>query len=183
MEAAHQSDGFTEGRPDPSRDWDWAALRVVALRAARAAAGDGVAEDAAQQALELAWRHRFACRTPRRPEPWVRTIARREAVRALPDAREVLEAEASDVADPRGGDVLERLPVRDAVRRLPADERQLLFEFYWRGRPDHEIAARRGIPLGSVKTRLRRARARLRPDLGEVGGVGRSAHVRPGEAP
>jgi len=58
--------------------------------------------------------------------------------------------------------------VRDALARSPADERLALELAYYGGLSQSEIAERLGWPLGTVKTRTRRALARLRGELADV---------------
>ena len=45
--------------------------------------------------------------------------------------------------------------------------RRLVLRFYWAGQADHEIARDLGMPVGTVKVRLHRARMRLHDELGE----------------
>jgi RNA polymerase sigma-70 factor (ECF subfamily) len=58
--------------------------------------------------------------------------------------------------------------VRDALARSPADERLALELAYYGGLSQSEIAERLGWPLGTVKTRTRRALTRLRGELADV---------------
>ena len=55
--------------------------------------------------------------------------------------------------------------VRSALSGIPADERQVLELAYYEELTQTEIAARLGWPLGTVKTRTRRALLRLRASL------------------
>lgn len=61
-----------------------------------------------------------------------------------------------------------RLTVRGALEELPADEREALVLAYFDGLTQQEIAARLEWPLGTVKTRTRRALRRLRVMLGPL---------------
>jgi RNA polymerase sigma-70 factor (ECF subfamily) len=56
--------------------------------------------------------------------------------------------------------------VRDALARLPDTLRSLVELAYFEGLTHTEIASRTGVPLGTVKTRLRSAMATLRGVLG-----------------
>src|SRR5262245_41857206 len=52
--------------------------------------------------------------------------------------------------------------VADAIESLPADERQALLLFAWEELPYQSIAEALELPVGTVRSRLNRARARLR---------------------
>ena len=58
--------------------------------------------------------------------------------------------------------------VRTAVSGMPHDERQVLVLAYDEGLSQSQIAARLELPVGTVKSRTRRAMARLRDILGSV---------------
>jgi RNA polymerase sigma-70 factor (ECF subfamily) len=71
-----------------------------------------------------------------------------------------------EVPDSAGADEENALIERDRARRamacLSAAERQLLTQAYFYGWTAREIAEADGIPLGTVKTRLRTALIKLR---------------------
>lgn len=58
--------------------------------------------------------------------------------------------------------------VQDALSRLPAEQRSVIFLSFSQGLAHSEIAERLGLPLGTVKSRIRRAFQRLRLDLREL---------------
>ena len=60
-----------------------------------------------------------------------------------------------------------RRAVQAALATMPADEREVIVLAYDDGLTQSEIAERLGWPLGTVKTRTRRALARLRAALAE----------------
>jgi RNA polymerase sigma factor (sigma-70 family) len=64
------------------------------------------------------------------------------------------EARAAAAAQPAFGvDVAERVAVRAALARLPREQRDVLELAYWGDYSQTEIAARLGIPLGTIKSR------------------------------
>jgi RNA polymerase sigma-70 factor (ECF subfamily) len=91
------------------------------------------------------------------------------------DARDAILAAARPLAgvtaapDPeREVDMAElRREVEQALDDIPEQERQVLTLAYYDQLSQSEIAARLAWPLGTVKTRTRRALARLRETLGE----------------
>ncbi len=52
--------------------------------------------------------------------------------------------------------------VRRALERLPQEQKQVLIEAYFADKPQSSIAQGLGVPLGTVKSRLRLALAKLR---------------------
>ncbi len=56
----------------------------------------------------------------------------------------------------------ERGSVRDALRGLPASQREALVLAYWGGLTADQIAARENVPLGTAKSRIRLGLAKLR---------------------
>lgn len=92
-----------------------------------------------------------------------------------------LVGSATPQADPQV--ITERREVRDAVRaalsRMPPLEREALELAYYGELSQSEIALRLGWPLGTVKTRTRRALLRLREVLGDELGAEWQARLAP----
>jgi RNA polymerase sigma-70 factor, ECF subfamily len=151
-------------------DWDWEKVRELCLRETRRLLGPSAeADDAAQEATLRAWRHRGRCRSPDSPESWLRTIARREALRTMVKLGDVA-SENGEFADTRQDvpDLIGRLDVRRAVRGLNSQERRLLIGHYWQDLPDSELAMQLGLAEATVRVKLHRLRRRLRDTLVEA---------------
>jgi RNA polymerase sigma-70 factor (ECF subfamily) len=146
---------------------DWKTLRAVAMREARGIVRDGRAEDVAQEATIRAWRHAHTCLTPEAPTAWIRAIARREALRLVGAKASEDPLPATEESDPDRPDELahSRLDLRRAAHGLTAEERKLLVYRYWLDYSHPETAAALGLPEGTVKIRLHRARYKLREAL------------------
>src|SRR4051812_37838655 len=86
--------------------WDWAELRSYCFSQALQVVGNREsADEAAQEAIVRAWRHRDSCRQPERPFGWLRQIAHNEAVRlAARRPKEVLVDEPLPPPDGRPND-------------------------------------------------------------------------------
>jgi RNA polymerase sigma-70 factor (ECF subfamily) len=83
-------------------------------------------------------------------------------------AREVIAHEPpTPVASPETltSDAVERDQIRRALARLPEAQRQTLEVAFFEGLSYPEIAAREGVPLGTIKSRAARALAALREAL------------------
>ncbi|GEM85800.1 sigma-70 family RNA polymerase sigma factor [Meiothermus granaticius] len=98
-------------------------------------------------------------------------LVRRQAARpqALePDPEH--EEEAFDLAGPGldEGAALDRIRLERGLRALSFEERQVIEVLYYQGYAHQEAAARLGLPLGTLKTRARRALEKLREVLGEA---------------
>jgi RNA polymerase sigma-70 factor (ECF subfamily) len=153
-------------RPVPyGHDWDWAEVSALCLREARRVLGTSTAaDDAAQDATIRAWRHRGRCRTPARPDPWIRTIARREALRALSQRREQPIADDQEIADTRQelGKLVDSLDLRRAIDALDSQDKQLLVGHYWQDLPNSVLAMKLGLAEVTIRVRLHRLRQQLR---------------------
>jgi RNA polymerase sigma-70 factor, ECF subfamily len=164
----HGHESQTHGATQSTLGWDWEALRLAALSEARTVLRDDRAQDAAQEATLRAWRHARTCRTPERPVPWVRAIARREALRLLTRDRPAEEVGpgADGIDDPQD-DVQRRVDVAKALAGLDGAERMALAARYWLDLTDRQLASHLGIPVGTAKVRLHRTRAKLRLALSD----------------
>ena len=58
--------------------------------------------------------------------------------------------------------------VASAIEALPAEQARVVREAFFSDKPHSEIAAELDLPLGTVKSRLRLAMARLRSALGDA---------------
>ena len=100
----------------------------------------------------------------RRRARWRRKIARAESYGEVP-VGQPSSAEFNEAARP-GWHVHEA--VHAALAALPPDQREAVRLAYFRGLTHSEIATELGIPMGTVKTRLRLAFDKLRVSLGPI---------------
>ncbi len=153
------------------------APRVKALMMRRGASADQ-AEDLAQETLLRLWR-KAGQYDPARASAsaWVYTIARnafvdigRRAVRAVAWLEEQDPSEAEDPLEPELHLLLSEREsmVRATMALLPEDQMRVIRLSFFDGLAHAEIADLLGIPLGTVKSRIRLAMQRLRDRLGEL---------------
>jgi len=141
-------------------------VRAQCLREAQRTLGVTTeAEDAAQEAAIRAWQKRRACAVPERPGPWIRTIARREALRLAVRRRELPLDETPDAGTCDEERLLLQGSVRAAVAQLEPDERRLLLGAYWHDLSGAELSLLVGRAEATVRVQLHRTRARLREAL------------------
>jgi RNA polymerase sigma factor (sigma-70 family) len=134
----------------------------------------GAAEEAAQEAFVRAWRHASAF-DPRRGTvaAWLLTIARNVSINMLPARRfDPIDPEAflamEDKLPHEGGlegQVDDAELLREPLARLPTDQRRALVLAVFYGFTAQEISELDGLPLGTVKTRIRSAMMKLRSQL------------------
>ena len=146
--------------------WEWGEAHRVCLRMAyRYASNPSEAEDIAQDALLRAWRRRSTLREADRRNQWLATIVRNEAFRQhsrmRPDPTSMIET-YEGVEDERVVAAVERADLHAALKLLNDRDRQLLELRYTEDLTQQAIANRLGIPEGTVKVRLHRARDKLR---------------------
>jgi len=145
---------------------------AVALRLLRDRAE---AEELVQETFLEAWR-RAAQYQPERANvaAWLVTIAKSRAIdrlRSRSTAQRTLDVERREVSfgarspDEAVDGARTRAVVREKVAQLPPEQRALL-ELAWdEGLSQSEIAAKTGLPLGTVKTRTRTALLKLHAEL------------------
>ena len=132
-----------------------------------------LAEDIVQETLLRAWKH--ADRIPGRARrPWLFVTARHlviDSVRARRSRPAEVGPELIDLAPEDGGldAALDAVLLTDALRALSVEHRQVLVDCYYRGLTAAQVAAARGIPTGTVRSRLHYALRALRLALQERG--------------
>ncbi|MBW3613645.1 MAG: sigma-70 family RNA polymerase sigma factor [Chloroflexi bacterium] len=143
------------------------ALRVVNDR--------GRAEDVVQDAFLSVWRKAGTFVEGRGSvKTWLTSIVRNRAIDVVRARRESDADDESVLLALRDGAPsvveqvttgLDRALVRAAVQSLPAEQQHAISMAYFEGRSHSEIAEVTGLPLGTVKSRIRLAMSRLRDAL------------------
>lgn len=160
---------LASGDADAVRDVYRRFARPVYSMGLRMTGSAETAEELTQDVFVAAWRKAAAYDPARgRLSTWLLTIAhnlavdrlRREAARPQRSGVQVEELTGHGITEEDG--VLDRELVRRAFLLLSNAERILLAMAYYRGWTAREIAAHDGIPLGTVKTRMRAALIKLR---------------------
>lgn len=163
--------GDPDALADAYRRWG----TLVHTLAARSMGDSREAEDVTQQVFIAAWRGRHGYRPERGPLPaWLVGITRRKIADALAarTRRLALVAAAGADAAARGPvpdtppeAVLDRVLVVQALTALPQVQRRLLSLAFFDDLTQAQIAERTGLPLGTVKSHVRRGLHRLRGRL------------------
>jgi RNA polymerase sigma-70 factor (ECF subfamily) len=138
----------------------------------RSGASEALAEDCAQDVMATLWRkaHLF---DPSRASvaTWVFTIARNRRIDVI---RRERRPEPEDLPwgpehEPEQADVValqqESERLGRALRDLPEPQRDLITRAYFGELSHSEIAAETGLPLGTIKSRIRLALERLRRSM------------------
>ncbi len=170
----HVSAGDVEQR---FRRGDDAALREVferhgpaVLHLSASMVGYSDAEDVTQAVFVSAWqaRHTF---DPARGSllGWLLAIARRRAIDRLRSRGreqklwESVAAQQQQAAIPDAGDrVAQRLVMADELASLPGAQRRVLELAFYDDLTHEQVAAVTGLPIGTVKSHIRRGMSRLR---------------------
>ena len=160
----------------PDGSWDWPNARARCLRLAqRLLRHREDAEEAVQEAMIRAWRARDDCRAPAARTAWLLQITRREAFRVAERRgrvrdREQSQSQEGELVSLRHSElegVESQISFDQALGLLPPHDRDLVRLRYAEDLTQEQLAARLGLPEGTVKVRLHRARERLRKALEE----------------
>ena len=144
----------------------------------------GEAEELLQEAFVRVWTRaeRYDARVGG-PLPWIVRVARNCAidrlrarrVRATVDApaidvAAVEAAPATGVQTPEAAvlDAERRRRLTDALAGLPSEQRRLIEAAFFEGYTHSELAQRFGLPLGTVKTRIRAGMIAMRQQMEQV---------------
>jgi RNA polymerase sigma-70 factor (ECF subfamily) len=140
-------------------------------------ATDTAAEEFAQEAMLTVWRKAdLFDRRVARASTWIFTIARNRRLDALRrDSRTPPAELALPAIDPDRPDTLlegrqDARRVREAMAGLTADQAEALRLAFFLDHPHSAIAEHLGLPLGTVKSRIRKAMLKLRVILEQEGG-------------
>lgn len=141
----------------------------------RGTMSDAQAEEVVQEAMLAVW-HKAAQFDPARASAsaWIYRIARNRQIdifrregRPVPD-----ELTQAPPPEPDATDVLaldqETRRLRAALEALPPDQRDIVQRAYLGELSHSEIAATTGLPLGTIKSRIRLALERLRHELKDL---------------
>ncbi|NNF55812.1 MAG: RNA polymerase sigma factor [Acidimicrobiales bacterium] len=142
---------------------------------ANRAVGAEKAKDLTQEVFLSAWRARHSF-NPERGSlgGWLMGITKNRLIDSYRKAgRRVDEAELSDTVQARmAGDdhhsfqsLTDRMVLSSALATLPDRQREVLTLAFWGDRTQQQIAEETGLPLGTVKSDMRRGLLRLRAEL------------------
>ena len=137
----------------------------------------GLAQDVVQGAMLGVWRNAARFDPSRaKARTWMLALVHHRAIDTLRRRRASVALPEPDVPPPAAlvvpdiwDDVVGRIDaaaVRDALGRVPAAQREVIELAYFAGRTQQEIASQVGIPLGTVKSRVRLGLLALRTELG-----------------
>lgn len=122
------------------------------------------AADAVQDTLAKAWEKRNILTSPEQFKPWVMRILVNQCKDMLRKRKRrsfyPLEENTASI-DP----LAQQPPVMEAINALKPELRVVMVLHYVDGYAIQEIASSLGVPLGTVKTRMRSARKRLKQTL------------------
>ena len=150
-----------------STSWNWEEMRDFCFSQALGVVGNpDTADEAAQEAIVRAWRHRDRCRQPDRPFGWLRRIARNEAMRVVcRRPNEVLMEEPFAVPNGQRNDqelLEDRLLFSGILGTLSEPDQELARLRYYEDLTCASLADHFGLSEATVKVRLHRLRKRLR---------------------
>ena len=120
------------------------------------------ADDCVQEAYARAWQRWGRVSGYDDPEAWVRTVAYRISVDTWRrGVRRRAAHRRYGMTENLPGVGPDRVAIMDALRRIPAAQRQAIVLYHLVGLPVEQVARETGVPAGTVKARLARGRHAL----------------------
>ena len=123
------------------------------------------ADDMAQDALLHVWARLEQGHDIRNLRPYLMTTLR-HVRHASPQAEQELTEVNMPSSQPQGWPRVVVREVAEAIERLPDDQRELLHAMVYRGHSYRELSDQFDLPLGTVMSRISRARETLRRQFG-----------------
>jgi RNA polymerase sigma-70 factor (ECF subfamily) len=162
----------TRSKVDFSRLYEHFAPRVKAY-IIRFGMPVAAAEELTQESMLAVWRksHLYT-RSKASASTWIFTLARNQCIDRLRREKAVEYELPEEEIDPDQRHYGEHAVLEErmsgAIAKLPEAQAQVLYLSYYEGKSHSEISEQLGIPLGSVKSRLRLAFSKLKAHWGEV---------------
>lgn len=147
-------------------------LKAMLLRKGQT---DGTAEDIVQDVMLSVW-HKAAQFDPHRAEAsaWIYRIARNRQIDILrrrapitPEDLPEIESDEPDAAQILGLEQ-EGAKLRAALAGLNPDQTRILEQAFFEDLPHSQISEATGLPLGTIKSRIRLGLEKLRRDLKDL---------------
>ena len=138
--------------------------------------GATAAEELAQETMLVVWR-KARLFNPQRagPSTWIFTIARNQRIDALRRERHpstLMPIPEDEQEQPQPDRLMtlaeQEARIRVALQQLPPEQADVIRKAFFEDKPHTEIEKELGIPLGTVKSRLRLATNRLRAMLEDL---------------
>ena len=175
---------MTTPKPRPDTDQLLSHASFVRAMARAAVAGDDLVDDVVQDTWAVALVSRP--RDPARLRAWLGSVARRrglDQVRKAARRRQYERAAISRGSSPSAAELASRVEAGrrlvDAVLALSASQRECILLRYYEGLKPAAIARKEGLPVETVRTRIKRGLAVLRTRLDEEHGGDRRAWAAP----
>jgi RNA polymerase sigma-70 factor (ECF subfamily) len=127
------------------------------------------AEDVVQEAFVRGLDHPRRLLGADNPEAWLRTVAVNLARSRWRRTQRLVGLAPRLVEEPRDGDADGHVDLLQALRRLPAGQREVIALHHLADLSVEQVADTLGVPTGTVKARLSRGRAALSTLLDEEG--------------
>ncbi len=151
--------------------FDHFAPRLKAF-AIRSGTSPGEADEVVQDVMLTVWR-KAGLFDPHRAQPsaWIYQIARNRQIDRFRKARRPVPEELGqdEASEPDASQIValeqEVGQLREALARLRPDQREIIEKAYLGELTHQEISSQTGLPLGTIKSRIRLGLDRLRHDL------------------